>query len=605
MNGKVRISNAKEKLLARVKTFALFIKTKLGPQRYLFLIAGVIGLFDGIAAVVLKSSVHGAEEFARYLVSETGISIFLAIFPIIGIGLSCLWVKFFVKDNISHGISGVLEVIATPGSKMKPHNMFSSLVGCTLTAGLGGSVGMEGPIVATGAAIGDNIATLTNADYKRRMILLGCGAAGAISAIFKAPFAGLVFCIEVFALDVASSSVIALLISTAVACLFSMIVSGYQIEFHFSVHEHFSPRNVPFYVVLGIISAFVSVYFMRISRTVDSGIKRLDSPWKKILIGGVTVGLLILLFPPLYGEGYLTMQSMLTDNMSALFTNSLFAGLIDRAYMLPLLLIVIALIKPIATAATTASGGIGGTFAPTLFVGCAIGYAFALLCNYSGIAQLPPMNFALAGMAGALSGIMAAPLTGIFLIAELTGGYELFIPLIIVSSLSTVIARHFEPFSIYTHRLGKSGRLITHHKDKAVLTLLQVRDLIEKNMPSISHDTSVAHLTEIIAESPSPYYPIKNQAHEFIGFIDIQDILPVLANQELQKGIVLSDLVHEPRTHLDVSMGMATIFSAFMNSREEELPIFEGNQLLGFVTRARLYTAYKNKMAELSEGNEN
>ncbi|HNY17440.1 MAG TPA: chloride channel protein [Treponemataceae bacterium] len=591
-------------LLAWAKGLATSVRGKLGPHRYLFAIAGVIGLLDGVAAVALKSSVHGAEDLARHLAGATGCAALLAAFPVIGIALSYLWVRFFVKDDIGHGICRVLEVISTPCARMKPHNMFSSLVGCTLTAGFGGSVGMEGPIVATGAAIGDNVAALTDGDYKRRMILIGCGAAGAIAAIFKAPFAGLVFCVEVFALDVASSSVIALLISTAVATLFSMVVSGYQIEFHFSVHERFSPRNVPFYIALGIISAFVSVYFMRVSRAVEGAGKRVRSPWLKIALGGAAVGLSIFAFPALYGEGYLAMHSMLTDSMPALFTHSPFEGLLGHAWAVPLLLVAVALVKPIATAATTSSGGVGGTFAPALFVGCAIGYSFAVLCDSLGIARLPPMNFALAGMAGALSGIMAAPLTGIFLIAELTGGYELFIPLIIVSSVSTVIARHFEPFSIYARRLGKAGRLITHHRDKAALTLLQVKDLIERGRPSVPYDMDVSRFTELVAANPAPFYPVVDRAGGFVGLVDAQDILPILANAELRERLVLSDLLHEPRVRLNASLGASAFFSAFANCREEELPAFEGERLLGFITRAALFEAYKAKMAELSEGNE-
>lgn len=594
----------KDNILAPLKWIAKTLKRKWGTKRYLFFIAAIIGLLDGVAAVILKSSVHGAEEAARNLVGKTGVGVILAAFPIVGIGLSVIWVRYFVKDNISHGIGGVLDVIATPGARMKPHNMFSSLVGCTLTAGFGGSVGMEGPIVATGAALGDNVASLSQADYKRRMILLGCGAAGAISAIFKAPFAGLVFCVEVFALDVASSSVIALLISTAVACLFSMLVTGYQVEFRFTVHDHFNPGNVPFYILLGILTAFVSVYFMRVSRLVESGFKKIHSILSKILLGGISIGAMILLFPPLYGEGYLAMHSMLTDHMGDLFTQSIFAGLSANHYLFPLLLIALALIKPLATAATTGSGGIGGTFAPTLFVGCVIGYAFAILCNFTGVTNLPPMNFALAGMAGSLSGIMAAPLTGVFLIAELTGGYELFIPLIVVSSISTIIARHFEPFSIYTHKLGKTGRLITHHKDKAVLTLLQVRDLVEMNRPTLRIDAGISSLARIIAQNIKPYYPVVDASGSFIGFIYTQEAIPILTDPDLRKSLIIEDLIHTPRCKLDITMEAEAFFRAFEKSDDEEIPVFDREKVLGFITKTNLYTAYRAKMAEISDGNE-
>jgi chloride channel protein, CIC family len=587
-----------------IKTGVLFLKAKIGATRYLYIVAGLIGLCAGLAATILKSSVHGAEELARYLTGKTGSSWLLSLFPLVGIGLSYAWVKFFIKDDIGHGITRVMEVIATPKSRIKPHNMYSSLVGCTLTAGFGGSVGMEGPIVATGAALGDNIASLSNADYKRRMILIGCGAAGAIAAIFKAPIAGLVFCIEVFALDVASSSVISLLISSAVACLFSMIASGYQVEFHFTVHEHFSPLNAPFYVMLGVFSALVSVYFMRASRFVEGRLKKLPPGLIRLVVGAVLLGVFILFFPPLYGEGYSAMRSMLTNNMAELFTHSIFFGLSGKQALMPLLLIAIVLIKPLATASTTASGGVGGIFAPTLFVGCAAGYAFAAFCNLLGIAHLPEMNFALAGMAGALSGVMHAPLTGIFLIAELTGGYELFVPLIIVSSLSTAITRHFEPHSIYTRPLYLSGKLITHHKDQAILTLLQMHDFLENDRPGIQSNVTIAELAKIITAAPRDYYPVRDQAGAFIGFIESKDILPVLANPELRDYFILADLVRAPRCHLGVDMRMVDILEAFEDSDEPELPVFDGERLLGFISRAKIYSAYREKLAEISEGDE-
>ena len=463
---------------------------------------------------------------------------------------------------------------------------------------------MEGPIVTTGAALGDNLSSLSGADYKRRMILIGCGAAGAISAIFKAPIAGLVFCIEVFALDVASSSIIALLISTTVACLFSIAVSGYQIEFHFSIHERFSPHNVPFYVVLGVLSAFVSVYFMRATRFVESLFSRVNSLLWKVVAGGIVVGLLVVLFPALYGEGYLVMRSMLSGYMPDIFVHSAFSGFLHAQWMLPILLVALALIKPIATAATTASGGVGGTFAPSLFVGCAVGYAFASLCNFAGLAQLPPMNFALAGMAGAISGIMAAPLTGIFLIAELTGGYELFIPLIIVSAFSTMIARRFEPFSIYTRRPGLAGRLITRHRDKAVLTLLRLRDLVEMNCPCLSATAGIDGLKDAIARNPFPYYPVLDRDGRFSGLIDIEDVLPFLAESELHDVLILADLVRSEPERLDASSDMVSVFETFRKSDADELPVFEDGKLIGFITRSRLYRAYREKMEEISDGDE-
>jgi CIC family chloride channel protein len=343
---------------------------------------------------------------------------------------------------------------------------------------------------------------------------------------------------------------------------------------------------------------------MRVSRAVESSLKKMRFVPIRVLVGGFLLGAMILLFPALYGEGYLAMRSMLTDRMGDLFSQSFFSNLGGDSLLLPLLLIALALVKPVATAVTTGSGGIGGTFAPTLFVGCAFGYAFASLCNIAGIANLPPMNFALAGMAGALSGIMAAPLTGVFLIAELTGGYELFIPLIVVSSVSTMLARHFEPFSIYTRGLGKSGRLITHHKDRAALTLLQTKYLIDTDFACVAAESDLSDLSFLFVRHPSSCYPVNDKSGQYLGFVCSKEIVSVLSDPELRDKMILEDLIHDSRTRLDVSMDAISFFEAFERSDDDELPVFDNGKLMGIVTRKKLYAAYRAKVAELSDGNE-
>lgn len=589
----------RDRIRATVKSIASVCKDIIGPNRYLFIVAGIIGLLDGIAAVLLKSAVHGAESLARAIVESVGLTILLSALPVIGIGLTALWIRFFVRENIGHGVCGVLEVIATPGARLRSHHVFSSMVGCTLTAGFGGSVGMEGPIAATGAAIGDNIASLSSAAYKRRMILIGCGAAGAISAIFKAPIAGILFAVEVLALDAASVSVIALLISSSVACLFSMIVSGYQVEFHFSVHSPFNPANVPFYVLLGALSALVSVYFLRSFRLADRCVKVIRNSVARLFAAGIALGALVFLFPSLYGEGYSSMRSMLTGNAPEIFARSVLGFASNGGFTLALLLLLVVLVKPVATALSIGAGGVGGTFAPTLFVGCASGLAFAETLNLAGVASLPAMNFALAGMAGALSGVMAAPLTAIFLIAELTGGYELFVPLIVVSVTSSLIARRFEPFSIYTRPLGLSGALITHHRDKAALSLLDLGSLVDRGRPLVFADASMDELAELVVRQPNGSYPAFSRDGRFSGILKTRDIIPVLASDELRAVTIIEDLIVRPRFSVNIAMNASACFDAFKTSGEDELPVFEKAAFIGFLSRARLQDAYKRTMEQL------
>jgi chloride channel protein, CIC family len=588
--------------LESVKRRAKALKVALGRDRYLYLIAAIIGFLDSLAAVALKGSVRLIEELAKSAVGVSGVPMLLAAFPLAGIALAIAWNRLVVRADISHGVSGVLEVIASPSERIKPHNIFSSIVGCALTAGFGGSVGMEGPIVATGAALGDNVASLSDADYKRRMILIGCGAAGAISAIFKAPFAGLVFCVEVFALDVASSSVIALLVSSAVACLSSMVMSGNRIEYAFAVHRQFNPVNIPLYVLLGVVVAFVSVYFMRASRAVESSLKKVRSVPLRACAGALIVGVAIALFPALYGEGALAMRSMLSDRMADLFTGSPLDALAGNRLLLPALLVALAVAKPVAMSATTGSGGIGGIFAPTMFAGCAVGYAFAVLCNFTGLTDLPPMNFALAGMAGAISGVMAAPLTGVFLVAELTGGYELFVPLIVVASVSTVIARRFEPYSMYAYRLGKSGRLITRHMDKAVLTLLSTEGLVDSSRPSLCVRDGLEAIARAFVDDPRTTYPAFESDGSFAGFIRSRDSFPILADPILREGLIVDDLVRPAKATLQPHADAAALVAAFNASGADVLPVLDDGRYVGLVEKASLLDAYRAKLAELSDG---
>ncbi len=576
------------------------LESRIGQSYLSYILAICIGLISAAAAIGLKSSVHAVDSLSRIIQRVSGLPWILALLPILGISLTLLWVRYVIKEDIGHGVSRVLESLANPKAKPKARMMVASLVGCTLTAGFGGSVGMEGPIFSSGAAIGENMAALYKDDYRLRVLFLGCGAAGAVSAIFKAPIAGMMFCLEILALDVSAAYIIPLLISSSTACLFSILFSGYQVEFHFALSSAFEPKHLPLFGLLGILSAFLSIYFMRCLRIVEGAMKRLRHPALRVLLGGFLLGILILFFPPLFGEGYQAMHSMLVNKPGDLFQGLSFAPLVTRDLGLTLFLLLLVFLKPLATALTTGSGGVGGVFAPTLFSGCVSGYAFAKLVNLSGLAALPEMNFALAGMAGSLSGTMHAPLTAVFLIAELTGGYQLLLPLILVSSVSFVLTKGFEPYSLYSRSPGRSGHLITHDRDKAALTLLNFSDFIEPAPPALRPSMPVSELSGLASCSCRQLFPVEDARGAFLGCVSVQDLRPLLVSQELNAVLIVADILRMPEARIDAGASMAEAMEILRKTSDEELPVMAAGRMVGVALSSRIYDAYRRKLLELS-----
>ena len=531
---------------------------------------------------------------------RTGANWLYLVYPVVGIYLTSLFVRYIVKDNISHGITRILYAISSNRSRLKSHNCWSSVIASAITIGFGGSVGAEAPIVLTGSAIGSNLGKLFHMDRKMLMTLVGCGAAGAIAGIFKAPIAGLVFTLEVLMIDMTMS-----LVSCVTATCFTYIFSGDAALFTFHLDSVWSVQRIPACVLLGITCGLVSLYFIRMMGACEDVFARFkDKPYIRLAIGGTVLSLLIFLFPALYGEGYSSINLLLNGRTEAdwnqILDNSLFAG--QGAMLIPFIALVL-LTKVIATSATNGGGGCGGTFAPSLFIGCFAGFLFSRLWNINQIGvYVPEKNFALLGMAGVMSGVMHAPLTGVFLIAELTGGYTMFMPLMIVSVCAYLTIIIFEPHSIYGSRLARQGKLLTHHTDHAVLTLMNLDSVVERDYLSVTPDMELGQIVHKISRSHSTVLPVLDAAGMLLGEIDIMKIRNVVFRIELYHHFTASQLMTEPKARLSDATPMAEVMRAFDKTGANWLPVFDvENRLMGYVSRQRIYTMYRKMVADMSE----
>ncbi|MBC8003983.1 MAG: chloride channel protein, partial [Verrucomicrobia bacterium] len=507
----------------------------------------LVGVLSGTAAFMLKNFIFYVSHFLTSQFKASHESYFYLAYPMIGILISLLIVKYVIKDDISHGVSKILSVISKKGSQIKAHNMFSSMVTSGFTIGFGGSVGAESPIVYTGAAIGSNISRLFNLNQNQIRLLIGCGATGAIAGIFKAPIAGIMFTLEVLMLDLTMASIIPLLISGITAATIAYFFMGESVMFHFSIENQFDYNNIPYYIILGIFCGLISFYFTRTGMYVESRFKRISrNSYVKLIIGGITLGVMVFIFPSLWGEGYESINKIFNGEGPDLLNNSVFFDWKTDPYVLLLILIIILMLKVVAMSITTSSGGVGGIFAPSLFMGALGGYILSLSFNTFFGLNLPHANFALAGMGALMAGIMHAPLLGIFLIAEITGGYQLLVPLIISATVAYVIATRFEPHSIYTKRLAELGQLVTHHKDKAAMHYMNVKDLIEKDFEILSPDLNLGQLTYYIARSKRDLFPVVDENGMMLGMIKLNDIRNLMFEQDLYEKISVSDLMYMP-----------------------------------------------------------
>ena len=580
-------------------------KEHISERMFMIILALIVGFFAAVAAFLLHWIINQIVILLTSSFDRTGANWLYLVYPVVGIYLTSLFVRYIVKDNISHGITRILYAISSNKSRLKSHNCWSSVIASAITIGFGGSVGAEAPIVLTGSAIGSNLGKIFHLDRKMLMTLVGCGAAGAIAGIFKAPIAGLVFTLEVLMIDMTMSALLPILVSCVTATCFTYIFSGDAALFTFHLDSEWSVHRIPACVLLGIACGLVSLYFIRMMGACEDVFARFkDHPHIKLAIGGTVLSLLIFLFPALYGEGYSSINLLLNGRTEAdwnqILDNSLFSGL---GYMLIPYIALVLFTKVLATSATNGGGGCGGTFAPSLFIGCFTGFLFSRLWNIHQIGvYVPEKNFALLGMAGVMSGVMHAPLTGIFLIAELTGGYSMFMPLMIVSVCAYLTIIIFEPHSIYGSRLAKQGKLLTHHTDHAVLTLMNLDSVIEKDYLSVAPDMELGQIVHKISRSHSTVIPVLDAAGMLLGEIDIMKIRNVVFRIELYHHFTATQLMTDPKARLSDATPMAEVMKAFDSTGANWLPVFDvENHLKGYISRQRIYTMYRKMVADMSE----
>jgi CIC family chloride channel protein len=577
----------------------------VSERMFVLILAFFVGFFAAVAAFTLHWIINQIVYLLTSSFNAEGSNWLYLVYPVVGIYLTSLFVRYIVKDNISHGITRILYAISQNRSRLKPHNTWSSVIASAITIGFGGSVGAEAPIVLTGSAIGSNLGKLFKLDSHTLMLLIGCGAAGAIAGIFKAPIAGLVFTLEVLMIDLTMASLLPILVSCVTATCFTYIFSGDAALFTFHLDNDWTVERIPACILLGVFCGIVSLYFIRTMGFAEGIFARFtDKPHLKLVLGGAVLSLLIFLFPALFGEGYNSINLLLNGKTEAdweqILNNSLFSG---HPNVLITYIALVLLFKVFATSATNGGGGCGGTFAPSLFIGCFSGFLFSRLWNIYDIGvYVPEKNFALMGMAGVMSGVMHAPLTGIFLIAELTGGYRLFLPLMIVSVCSYLTIILFEPHSIYGSRLAKEGLLITHHTDHAVLTLMQLDSVIERDYLSVPPDMELGQMVHKISRSDSSVLPVLDAAGKMLGEINLGKIRHVVFRTELYHHFTAQQLMVDPKATLDEHLPMTDVVNAFDETHADWLPVLDADKhLKGYISRQRIFSQYRKMVADMSE----
>ncbi len=594
-----RIKNVYE----RVNLSNLFVwgTRKIKHERLILILSFVIGMLSALAAIALKNCFYYANELILFSRHRTHENLLLIIFPIVGLLLTVLFIKYWVKDDISHGISKILYAISRQNSKIKSHNNYSSIIASTLTIAFGGSVGAEAPIALTGSSIGSNLGKFFHLDYKSLTLLIGCGAAGAISAIFKAPIAGVIFTLEVLMLDLTMSSVIPLLISSVTATILTYFLMGQSVLFSYTITEPFELRNIQYYVLLGLFAGLFSLYFTRMSNYIESKFSLVSNVYKKLLIGGIILSAFVFIFPPLYGEGYASLKNILSGHSENFVINSFFYYIKDNYWLLLAYLAVILFFKVMAMAVTNGAGGIGGVFAPSLFCGGFVGFIYARGINALPFIHVSEHNFALVGMAGVMAGVMQAPLTAIFLIAEMTNGYGLFIPLITTSAISFLTIRYFEKNSIYTKRLAIRGELITHDKDKAILSRINLDNLLETNFSILSPEMTLGELVKLVSVSHRNVFPVVDKYNNFIGVVSINDLRDKIFNPELYDKIFVKELMIIPPVIIDPEDSMGKVADRVSKSVEYNIPVIKDGKYLGFISKVNIFSAYRELLKSSSE----
>ncbi|MEG1664983.1 MAG: chloride channel protein [Mucinivorans sp.] len=571
----------------------------LSERQLLFVLALIVGILAGVMGHILKESISAIQALLTDWNSIANVNFFYLIYPTIGITITVLFVKGLIKDEISHGVTRIFYAISRKDSRIKPHNMYSSVVGSSITIGFGGSVGAEAPIVLTGAAIGSNIGKFMRLKYNHITLLLGCGAAAAIAAVYKAPIAGFAFVLEVLMLELTFTSVVPLLISSVAAATTTYLLVGID-PFFGTYTPTFALSNLPFYAILGLAGGVVSYIFSTLTMKIEGYFNRIAKQWKKIAIGGLGLGALIFIFPPLYGEGYETIRTILGGDFGSIFNHSLFYNIQEHFLTITLYIGGILFFKVIAMTFTNAAGGVGGTFAPSLFVGAMLGFFFAITFNHFFGTTLPVGSFTLVGMAAIMSGVMKAPLTSMFLVAELTGGFQLFLPLMLTSAVSFALSYYFEPFSIYTKRLAVRGELLTHNKDENTMQFLEVDKLIERDFQTVESGGKLRSMIEAVENSNRNVFPVLRHG-KLVGIITLDDIRADMFDIKKWDTKLLKNYMREPPERIIIGEGARQVVEKFETTQAWNLPVIDNKgQYVGFVSKSRLLTAYREQLQKLS-----
>lgn len=582
-----------------------WVERHISQRQQILILSFFVGLFTALAAYILKWLIHTIEELLTHPFDAGGPEWLLLVYPVVGITLTALFIRYCVRDDIGHGVTKILYAISKRQGHIKRHNCWSSIIASGVTIGFGGSVGAESPIVLTGSAIGSELGRIFKMDHKTLMLLIGCGASGAVAGIFKAPIAGLVFTLEVLMIDLTMASLLPLLVTSVTAASVTYVLTGTDAMFDFRLLDPFSVDRIPSSIALGIVCGLVSLYFTRAMNSFEQVFGRISNMYGRIALGGSILALLIYLFPPLYGEGYSTISLLLDGTSNAqwesVMDHSLFFG---HSSWLLIYLVLIVFTKVFATTATNGGGGCGGTFAPSLFLGCLGGFIFSRIWNHYNIlgVHVPETNYALLGMAGVMSAVFHAPLTGVFLIAELTGGYALFVPLMIVSIAAYLTIIVFEPDSIYSMRLARKGQLLTHHKDHSVLTLMSLNSIIEKNSPRITPDMNLGQIVARVSNENTDVFAVVDRSGTLLGQINLKNLRKIIFRQELYRYYTARQLMESPTYTLTTDEPMAQVMHHFEQTEADVLPVVEHqHHFVGFVNKVHLYAYYRQVLVDFSE----
>ncbi len=574
---------------------------KMSERDVMMVLSLFVGVSCGLAAVLLKSAIEFIHHGLTSWFDGAAYNYLFLIYPGVGMLLAMLFVRFVVKDNIGHGVTKVLVAVSKNESKIKPHNMWTSMLASSVTIGFGGSVGAEAPIVYTGAAIGSNVARYMGLSYKNMTILLGCGAAGAVAGIFKAPLAGVLFTLEILLFNISMSSILPLLLSTISATVISYIFLGDKPPFECTLSP-FAMGNIPFYVLLGLFCAACSVYFTRMTLWLEDKIRSIRRPFVRWAISASCLGLLIFLFPPLFGEGYEHLHELLNGGSIDLDGQTVLAFFLRKAWLVPVFFLLVLLLKVFSMSFTNAGGGVGGTFGPTLFIGAIAGFVLSRTINLiGGGAVVPEQNFVLVGMAGLMAGVMQAPMTAIFLIADMTGGYELLIPLILTSTISYAATRAVEPYSIYTKRIAKKGELLTHDSDQAVLTLLKTNELIEDDFTTVKIDATMRELVEAVSKSKRNIFPVVDSRNHFQGYVSLEDIRRDMFKYDQYDVLHVFNFMKSAPAYVYVGEKMDSVMIKFEQTEAWNLPVVKDDRTyVGFVSKSKIFSSYREQLKQVS-----